>query len=74
MAAVHAFVKRIGLNTLVNRQLIIFKKRCPYYESDHVLNVAYNAMCGARSLQEIELRRNDEHYLISLGAERIRLC
>ena len=71
MAAVHAFVKRIGLDTRINRRLTIFKKRCPYYESDHVLNVAYNAMCGARSLQEIELRRNDEYYLESLGAERI---
>lgn len=71
MAAVHAFVKRIGLDAQINRRLIIFKKRCPYYESDHVLNVAYNTMCGARSLQEIELRRNDEYYLNSLGAERI---
>lgn len=71
MAAVHAFVKRIGLDTQINQYLNVFKKRCPYYESDHVLNVAYNAMCGARSLQEIELRRNDEHYLNSLGAERI---
>ena len=71
MAAVHAFVKRIGLDTQINQRLTIFKKRSPYYESDHVLNVAYNAMCGARSLQEIELRRNDEHYLDSLGAERI---
>lgn len=71
MAAVHAFVKRIGLDAEINCRLNIFKKRCPYYESDHVLNVAYNTMCGARSLQEIELRRNDEHYLNSLGAERI---
>jgi len=71
MAAVHAFVKRIGLDTQINQRLTVFKKRSPYYESDHVLNVAYNAMCGARSLQEIELRRNDEHYLDSLGAERI---
>jgi hypothetical protein len=71
MAAVHAFVKRIGLDDAINQRLRVFKKRCPYYESDHVLNVAYNAMCGAVSLQEIELRRNDEHYLDSLGAERI---
>jgi hypothetical protein len=71
MAAVHAFVKRIGLDTAINQRLTVFKKRCPYYESDHVLNVAYNAMCGALSLQEIELRRNDEYYLDSLGAERI---
>ncbi len=71
MAAVHAFVKHIGLDNAINQRLRVFKKRCPYYESDHVLNVAYNAMCGAVSLQEIELRRNDEYYLDSLGAERI---
>lgn len=71
MAAVHAFVKRIGLEADINGRLSIFKKHSPYYESDHVLNVAYNTLCGARSLQEIELRRNDEHYLNSLGAERI---
>ena len=71
MAAVHAFVKRIGLDTAINQRVTIFKKRCPYYESDHVLNVAYNTMCGANSLQEIEVRRNDEHYLNSVGAERI---
>lgn len=71
MAAVHAFVKRIELDAEINRRLTVFKKRCPYYESDHVLNVAYNTMCGARSLQEIELRRNDEYYLDSIGAERI---
>ena len=71
MAAVHRFVKRIGLDTEINRHLSVFKKRCPYYESDHVLNVAYNAMCGGQTLQEIEVRRNDEHYLNSIGAERI---
>jgi hypothetical protein len=71
MAGVHAFVKRIGLDWRINERLRIFKKRCPYYESDHVLNVAYNTLCGAKSLQEIELRRNDEYYLDSLGAERI---
>ena len=71
MAAVHAFVKRIRLDQAINERLTVFKKRCPYYESDHVLNVAYNAMCGAVSLQEIEIRRNDEYYVDSLGAERI---
>ncbi len=71
MAAVHAFVKRIGFDQAINQRLKVFKRRCPYYESDHVLNVAYNTMCGALSLQEIEIRRNDEHYLDSLGAERI---
>lgn len=71
MAAVHAFVRRMGLNQPINQRLTVFKRRCPYYESDHVLNVAYNTMCGALLLQEIEIRRNDEYYLDSLWAERI---
>lgn len=71
MAAVHRFVKRIGLDVAINERLQVFKRRCPYYESDHVLNLAYNSMCGSSTLQDIESRRNDEHYLDSLGAERI---
>lgn len=71
MAAVHRFVKAIGLDAEINRRVRVFKKRCPYYESDHILNVAYNSMCGGLTLQEIEVRRNDEHYLNSVGAERI---
>src|SRR5688572_1331661 len=71
MAAVHRFVKRIGLAASIDRSLHVFKKHCPYHESDHVLNLAYNAMCGGFALQDIESRRNDEHYLDSIGAERI---
>ena len=71
MAAVHAFVKSIELPDAIDEFLHVFKKHCPYYESDHVLNVAYNSMCGGSTLQDIETRRNDEHYLDSLGAERI---
>jgi len=43
----------------------------PYYESDHVLNIAYNALCGGRCLEDIELRRNDENFLNALDARRI---
>ena len=71
MAAVHRFVKDIGLPAEIDRCLHVFKKHCPYHESDHVLNLAYNAMCGGLRLQDIETRRNDEHYLDSVGAERI---
>lgn len=71
MAAVHNFVQKIGLPGAIDRHLNIFKKRSPYYESDHVLNLAYNGLCGAVAIQDIEMRRNDEHYLNSLGTERI---
>jgi len=39
----------------------------PYYESDHVLNIAYNALCGGRRLQDIEARRCDRVFLDGLG-------
>lgn len=71
MAAVHRFVQRIGLDQAINRHLQVFKKHCPYYESDHVLNLAYNVLCGGETLQDIETRRNDIDFLNSIGAERI---
>lgn len=71
MAAMHRFAQRIGLVAAIDRNLHIFKKRSPYHESDHVLNLAYNALCGATALQDIETRRNDEQFLESIGAERI---
>ena len=43
----------------------------PYHESDHVLGIAYNVLCGGTCLQDIELRRQDEVYLDALGAQRI---
>jgi len=43
----------------------------PYHESDHVLNIAYNLLCGGECLDDIELLRNNEAYLDALGAQRI---
>lgn len=71
MAAVHAFVRKIGLPEAIDRHLKIFRRHAPYHESDHVLNLAYNALCGGVAIQDIEMRRNDEQFLNSIGAERI---
>ena len=43
---VHGFVKKLGLASLIDERLYLLKFHLPYYESDHVLNIAYNAMCG----------------------------
>ena len=43
----------------------------PYWESDHVLNIAYNVLVGGQRLEDIELRRQDESFLDGLGAQRI---
>ncbi len=71
IAAVHAFVQKIGLAEAIDRHVNVLARHTPYYESDHVLNLAYNALCGALAIQDIEARRSDEHYLECIGAERI---
>ena len=60
-----------GLVDAINRKLNVLKIHVPYHESDHVLNIAFNALCGGRCLEDIELRRNDVTYIDALGADRI---
>ena len=71
IAAIHSFVKKFKLPERIDEKLHLFEKHLPYHESDHVLNLAYNALCGGTCLQDIETRRNDEFFLDSIGAERI---
>jgi hypothetical protein len=53
--------------------LQLFKVHLPYHESDHVLSLAYNALCGGTCLEDLELRRQDEAYLNLLGAAEFSL-
>jgi hypothetical protein len=55
----------------IDEHLELLKVHLPYHESDHVLNIAYNVLCGGTCLDDIELRRNDEVFLDALGADRI---
>ena len=55
----------------LDADLELLKIHRPYHESDHVLNVAYNFICGGQSLDDLELLRNDESYLKLLGVEAI---
>ena len=67
----HLLARRYGLIDAIDRHLHLLKLHLPYHESDHVLNLAYNALCGGVCLQDIELRRNDENFLNALGTRRI---
>jgi hypothetical protein len=67
----HLLAKRIGLIDAIDQRLHLLKIHLPYHESDHVLNLAYNALCDGTCLQDLELRRQDEVYLDALGARRI---
>ncbi len=71
IGAIHLLVNKVGLPAAINDRVKLLKQHRPYHESDHVLNIAYNSLCGGRVLQDIELRRNDEVYLDALGAASI---
>jgi len=71
MGAVQMLVKQLGLDEAINRHLRLFKLHNPYFESDHVLNIAYNILCNGECLEDIERLRNDEVYLGAVGADRI---
>ena len=67
----HMVALRTGLRDQIDSGLQLLKRHVPYHESDHVLNIAYNLVAGGTSLDDIEMRRNDEAYLNALGAQRI---
>ena len=71
IALVHRLVRQLGLQDLIDGNVELFRSPGPYRESDHVLNIAYNIMCGGRTLDDIEHRRSDEAYMDALGAKRI---
>jgi DDE family transposase len=71
IGAMHLLARKIGLVHAIDERLPLLKVHLPYHESDHVLNIAYNALCNGTCLQDIELRRNDTVFLDALGARRI---
>ena len=71
IGAMHRLAQHTGLVEAIDRHVKVLKVHLPYHESDHVLGVAYNVLCGGTCLQDIEQRRQDEVYLDALGAQRI---
>lgn len=71
IGAIHLLARRIELPQRIDAEMHILKQHRPYRDSDHILNIAYNALCGGRVLDDIELRRNDEGFLNALGAQAI---
>ena len=71
IGAIHQVARQTGLIEAIDANLHLLKIHLPYHESDHVLNIAYNILCGGSRLEDIERRRNDEVFLDALGAQRI---
>ena len=68
MGAIARLVKHVGLAEEIDSALSLLKIHHPYFESDHVLNVAYNVLCGGSRLDDIEARRGDRVFLDGIGA------
>jgi hypothetical protein len=71
MGMIAQLVSSVGLAEEIDSSLHLLKLHKPYFESDHVLNIAYNALCGGRTLDDIELRRNDAVFLDGLGVQSL---
>jgi len=71
IGAIQLLVKKTRLSERIDEKLKLLKVHAPYHESDHVMNIAYNVLCGGRTLDDIELRRNDRVFLDALGAKSI---
>jgi len=71
IGAMQQLVRKVGLARQIDKRLNLLKLHVPYHESDHVLNIAYNMLCGGQVLQDIELRRNDPAFLTALGTRSI---
>jgi hypothetical protein len=70
IGAMHRLAQQVGLVAAIDQYVEVLKVHLPYHESDHVLGIAYNVLCGGTCLQDIEQRRQDEVYLNALGAQR----
>jgi len=71
IGAMNLLAQRLGMAKAIDDRLQLLQVHKPYFESDHVLNLAYNAIAGGTCIEDIELLRNSEGYLDALGAQRI---
>jgi hypothetical protein len=71
IGAIHLMAQKLGLVHDINENLHLLKRHLPYFESDHVRNIAYNLLAGGSRIEHLEVRRNDEVDLDALGARRI---
>ncbi len=71
IGAMQTVARRSGLISEIDKRVELLKIHAPYHESDHVMNLALNVLCGGQCLEDIELRRNDEAFLDALGAVSI---
>jgi hypothetical protein len=68
IGAMHLLAQRTGLAAEIDASLELLRVHQPYHESDHVLHIAYNILCGGKTLEDLEQLRHDEVYQDAIGA------
>ena len=68
IGAIHLLAQRTGLAAKIDANLLVLQVHQPYHESDHVLHIAYNILCGGKTLEDLEQLRHDEVYQDAMGA------
>lgn len=71
VSVIHQMVQGLGLDRSINDHVEVFQRHLPYWESDHVLNLAYNVLTGGQRIEDIDRLREDESFLDLIGAQRI---
>ena len=71
VGAIHTMLHRLDFSTEINDALRLLKIHNPYFESDHILNLAYNVLTGGTRIEDIESLRQDAGYMDAIGAGRI---
>jgi len=71
VGAIMRLVESVGLPAAINEHASVLKIARPYRDSDHVINIALNLLCGGEVLEDIEIRRNDTAFLDAVGARAI---
>jgi hypothetical protein len=47
IGALHKLVCKLGLDKAINKNVVLLQRHVPYWESDHVLNIAYNVLTSS---------------------------
>jgi hypothetical protein len=71
IGAMHRLAVNSGLTMSIDNSLKLLDFHKPYHESDHVLSICYNILCGGSSIEDMGLLRNDPCFLTALRTDRI---
>jgi hypothetical protein len=64
-------INNCGLPEEINGKLNLLKINKPYLESDHILSIVLNVLCGGKTLDDIDLIRKDTSFLNSINASSL---